>query len=71
MREIKKSPAFFDADGLVVTQQFAISADGTQIPYFLVAQRGSTKPGPTLLSGYGAFLNAATPTRTSPPSGSP
>jgi len=62
MREIKKSPAFFDADGLVVTQQFATSADGTRIPYFLVAQRDSTKPGPTLLSGYGAFLNAATPT---------
>jgi prolyl oligopeptidase len=53
--EIKSSPAFFDADDLVVTQRFATSADGTRVPYFLVAHRDSTGPGPTLLDGYGAF----------------
>ncbi|MCW2560192.1 MAG: serine protease, family peptidase [Mycobacterium sp.] len=53
--EIKSSPAFFDADDLVVAQHFATSADGTRVPYFLVSHRDSTGPGPTLLDGYGAF----------------
>lgn len=61
MREIKSLPAFFDADDLVVTQHFAASADGTQVPYFLVAHRDSTEPGPTLLEGYGAFRVAKLP----------
>jgi prolyl oligopeptidase len=55
VREIKSSPALFDADDLVVTQRFTASADGTRVPYFLVAHRDSTGPGPTLLEGYGAF----------------
>jgi prolyl oligopeptidase len=53
--EIKSSPAFFDADDLVVTQRFTASADGTRVPYFLVAHRDSTGPGPALLNGYGGF----------------
>ena len=61
VREIKSLPAFFDADDLVVTQHFAASADGTQVPYFLVAHRDSTEPGPTLLEGYGAFRVAKLP----------
>jgi prolyl oligopeptidase len=61
IREIKSSPAFFDADDLVVTQHFTASSDGTQVPYFLVAHRGSTSSGPTLLAGYGAFLVAQLP----------
>jgi len=61
VREIKSSPTLFDADDLVVTQQFATSADGTQVPYFLVAHRNSTGPSPTLLSGYGAFRVAEVP----------
>jgi prolyl oligopeptidase len=60
VREIKSSPAFFDADDLAVSQQFATSADGTQIPYFTVRHRDS-EPGPTLLSGYGAFRAAQLP----------
>jgi prolyl oligopeptidase len=55
VQEIKSSPALFDADDLVVTQRFTVSADGTRVPYFLVAHRDSTGPGPTLLEGYGAF----------------
>lgn len=62
VRTIKSSPAFFDADDLEVSQHFATSADGTRVPYFLVAHRDSTEPRPTLLTGYGAFLTALTPT---------
>jgi prolyl oligopeptidase len=59
--QIKSSPALFDADDLVVTQRFTASADGTRVPYFLVAHRDSTDPGPTLLEGYGAFRAAQLP----------
>jgi len=61
LREIKSSPAFFNADNLVVTQHFAASVDGTRVPYFLVTQRDSTGPSPTLLDGYGAFRVAQLP----------
>jgi prolyl oligopeptidase len=59
--EIKSAPTLFDADGLVVTQRFTVSADGTRVPYFLVAHRDSIGPTPTLLSGYGAFRAAQLP----------
>jgi prolyl oligopeptidase len=55
MQVIKSSPAMFDADGIAVTQNFATSADGTPIPYFVVGPRDATEPGPALLSGYGAY----------------
>jgi prolyl oligopeptidase len=61
VREIKSSPALFDADDLVVTQHFTPSQDGTRVPYFLVAHRDSPGPGPTLLEGYGAFRTAQVP----------
>ena len=61
VREIKSSPALFDADDLVVTQHFIASADGTKVPYFLVAHRDSNGPSPTLLGGYGAFRAAQLP----------
>ncbi len=57
---IKTAPSFFDATGLEVSQHFATSDDGTQIPYFVVAKPGSG-PAPTLLSGYGGFEVAQTP----------
>lgn len=56
MSEIKSSPARFNADDLQVSQNFATSADGTRIPYFLVSHRDSAGPGPTLLGGYGRVL---------------
>jgi prolyl oligopeptidase len=52
---IKSAPAMFDADDIVVAQNFATSADGTSIPYFVVGHRDAGGPGPTLLSGYGAY----------------
>ena len=61
LQQIKSAPAFFDADDITVTQHFAASKDGTEIPYFVVAQRDSSGPGPTLLGGYGGFEVSRTP----------
>ncbi|MDQ2636043.1 MAG: prolyl oligopeptidase family serine peptidase, partial [Actinomycetota bacterium] len=61
LTEIKRAPSFFDAADLVVTQYFAQSDDGTAIPYFVVGHRHVEAPGPTLLSGYGGFEVANTP----------
>jgi prolyl oligopeptidase len=55
---LKQAPAFFPADGLTVSQHFAVSDDGTHIPYFVV---GTGQPGPTLLYGYGGFEVSLTP----------
>ncbi len=54
---LKRAPAFFDAEGVLVAQHFAISDDGTRVPYFLVRGRGARTDGqaPTLLYGYGGF----------------
>jgi prolyl oligopeptidase len=54
---LKQAPSFFDASGLAVAQNFAISDDGTRIPYFVVAPDSPVPPGgwPTLLYGYGGF----------------
>ncbi|MBW8845955.1 MAG: S9 family peptidase, partial [Burkholderiales bacterium] len=56
-RTLQQLPAFFDTRGLEVRQQHAASADGTLIPYFIVAPRGPAPEGgrPTLLYGYGGF----------------
>lgn len=59
LQQIKSAPAFFDAEGLSVTQYFVASADGTKIPYFVVRPRDAS--GPTLLGGYGGFEVARTP----------
>ncbi|MEO6795209.1 MAG: prolyl oligopeptidase family serine peptidase [Mycobacterium sp.] len=59
LAEIKSAPAFFDAEGLSVTQHFAPSRDGTAIPYFVVRPPNAT--GPTLLGGYGGFEVSRTP----------
>ncbi|MCC6511355.1 MAG: S9 family peptidase [Pirellulaceae bacterium] len=55
--KLKSLPAFFDADGLEITQHFATSDDGTRVPYFMVAKKNLKLDGshPTLLYGYGGF----------------
>ncbi|WP_110693419.1 prolyl oligopeptidase family serine peptidase [Salinicola halophyticus] len=63
---IKRAPSFFETDGMQVTQRFSTSADGTQIPYFLVLPAGMEagkppQPLPTLLYGYGGFEISLTP----------
>lgn len=57
---LKRAPAFFDAEDLSVRQYKATSDDGTEIPYFVVGQQNPT-PGPTMLTGYGGFEVALTP----------
>ncbi|MEO7430826.1 MAG: prolyl oligopeptidase family serine peptidase [Dokdonella sp.] len=54
---IKRAPAFFDASKNEVHQYFAVSKDGTRIPYFEIAPKGLKLDGshPTLLYGYGGF----------------
>ena len=61
LTEIKQAPEFFDSSGLEVSQFFATSDDGTAVPYFVVGQKNSQTPGPTLLGGYGGFEVAQTP----------
>jgi prolyl oligopeptidase len=61
VQEVKSAPERFDASGLVVSQHFATSTDGTRIPYFHVGQRNSTGPVPTLMYGYGGFGQSQRP----------
>lgn len=42
---VKSAPAVFEAADIVVNQNFATSADGTAIPYFVVGHTG-TRAGP-------------------------
>jgi prolyl oligopeptidase len=62
--KVKSLPPRFDASRDSVQQHFAISADGTRIPYFLVAPRAMKLDGstPTLMFGYGGFQVSLTPT---------
>ncbi|MFN2259597.1 MAG: prolyl oligopeptidase family protein [Parasphingopyxis sp.] len=60
--EVQSLPAQFDASGMEVEQSFATSADGTQVPYFLVRPRDAEGPVPVLIHGYGGFRAAQTPT---------
>jgi prolyl oligopeptidase len=54
---LKKSPTFFDAMGLTVSQHEAVSKDGTRVPYFQIGPENLPQDGstPTLLYGYGGF----------------
>ncbi len=56
--KIAETPPFFDATDIVVEQRFAISADGTKVPYFIMGQKEVLKRGdaPTIQYGYGGFL---------------
>ncbi len=60
---LKSSPAFFDAKGIVATQHFATSADGTRVPYFQIGRADLPLDGstPTILEGYGGFEVSLTP----------
>ena len=62
-RAVKSLPEYFDADGMRVEQHFAVSKDGTRVPYFLVLPRNFKAVGntPTLISGYGGFQISRTP----------
>jgi prolyl oligopeptidase len=55
--KLKSLPAYFNAQGLEITQHETTSKDGTRIPYFQVNRKGMALDGknPTLLYGYGGF----------------
>jgi prolyl oligopeptidase len=55
--KLKALPAFFNANGLEITQHEAGSKDGTKVPYFQVSRKGMALDAinPTLLYGYGGF----------------
>jgi prolyl oligopeptidase len=60
---IRSSPSFFDDSAYEVQQHFAVSEDGTRVPYFQVGSKGLVLDGqnPTQLSGYGGFEISRTP----------
>ena len=60
---LKTMPTFFDASKHVIEQHFAVSDDGTKVPYFLVRPKDLALDGkaPTLLYGYGGFEVSLTP----------
>ena len=60
---LKSNPAYFDASKSVVEQHFAVSKDGTKVPYFLVRPKDLALDGkaPTLLYGYGGFTVSLKP----------
>ncbi len=65
-RVIAQLPMRFDASAYVASQSFAMSADGTRVPYFLIKRRDAQGPVPTLLYGYGGFEISLTPSYLSP-----
>lgn len=57
VNKVKSLPPQYDSEGLDVSQQVAISKDGTEIPYFIIKKKDAAMDGknPTLLYGYGGF----------------
>lgn len=54
---LKSLPVQYNASDLAMEQRVAKSADGTEVPYFIVYSKNMTLDGnnPTLLYGYGGF----------------
>lgn len=61
LRVARRAPAFFDAAGLSTRLHWALSADGTEIPYRITGMLddanmgGAAAPRPTLVHAYGGF----------------
>ena len=57
LEPIKTSPDFYDTAGVTVQQFKATSADGTQVPYTVIAKQAVLDggPAPTIQYGYGGF----------------
>ena len=62
-REVRTTPARFDATGLKVDQFQATSTDGTKVPYFVVHRADAPLNGatPTIMTAYGGFNIPMTP----------
>lgn len=61
LTQIRQLPNFFDATGMETRQHFAVSADGTTIPYFITGRFTDT-PQPTMVYAYGGFEISLVPT---------
>jgi len=63
VEKVKALPARFDGSKDVVEQHWAVSKDGTKIPYFLVRPLHMPMDGstPTQMFGYGGFLISEAP----------
>lgn len=61
--ELKASPSFFNEADYTVEQHFAVSLDGTKVPYFQVGPKELQLNGENAvyLSGYGGFEVSRTP----------
>jgi prolyl oligopeptidase len=62
-QDVKAQAPSFDGSRYETQQHFATSADGTQVPYFVVMAKGTELNGknPTHIFSYGGFRNALTP----------
>jgi prolyl oligopeptidase len=63
LKKIKAEPARFDSSKYEVNQKWAVSSDGTKIPYSVIHKKGIELNGqnPTLLYGYGGFEYSTNP----------
>ena len=63
IREVRSLPHQYSTEGLVTEQHYATSADGTQVPYFVVRAEDAPMDGsnPTLMTAYGGFQISSTP----------
>jgi prolyl oligopeptidase len=62
-QQVRSLPARFDASPHLVEQFWAVSKDGTRVPYFVVRRKDLKLDGnaPTLLYAYGGFQVSQTP----------
>jgi prolyl oligopeptidase len=62
-QQVRSLPARFDASPHMVEQFWAVSRDGTRVPYFVVRRKDLKLDGnaPTLLYAYGGFQVSQTP----------
>merc|ERR1719509_46134 len=53
----RSQAAMFNTSGMMVEQRFAVSADGTRVPYFVIRKEDMEMNGtnPTLIEAYGGF----------------
>ncbi len=70
LAKIYETPAAYDSSDVVIEQHFAISSDGTKIPYFVMGKKEVLAQGnaPTIQYAYGGFLNATLPVYYEDPS---
>jgi len=66
---LRSLPPRFDASNMTVEQNWAVSKDGTRIPYSVVRRKDARMDGsnPTLLYAYGGFLVSQTPAYAATP----